>query len=86
MSGMYELRDKYKEAFEKAHGTKLGFMSIFLKASAAALQEIPAINAVIDGSDVSRAPPPVGPAAATTPHAPHCRHHPRSSPFPSFRP
>jgi len=58
MSGMYELRDKYKEAFEKAHGTKLGFMSIFLKASAAALQEIPAVNAVIDGSDVSAAAPP----------------------------
>jgi 2-oxoglutarate dehydrogenase E2 component (dihydrolipoamide succinyltransferase) len=53
MTALFELRDKYKEAFEKAHGTKLGFMSPFIKAAACALQEIPAVNAVIEGGDVS---------------------------------
>ena len=43
---------RHKEEFEKKHGVKLGFMSPFIKASAAALQEIPAVNAVIDGSDI----------------------------------
>jgi hypothetical protein len=53
MSAMYELRDKYKDTFEKTWGVKLGFMSIFVKAAAATLQELPVINAVIDGGDVS---------------------------------
>ena len=52
MSALFELREKYKEAFEKAHGVKLGFMSPFLKAAAAALKEIPAVNAVIEGGDI----------------------------------
>jgi 2-oxoglutarate dehydrogenase E2 component (dihydrolipoamide succinyltransferase) len=52
MSGMFELREKYKDQFEKKHKVKLGFMSIFVKAAASALQEIPAVNAVIDGGDV----------------------------------
>ena len=42
-----------QDAFEKAHGVKLGFMSPFIKAAASALSEIPAVNAVIDGGDVS---------------------------------
>ena len=52
MSAMFELRDKYKDQFEKVHGVKLGFMSIFVRAAAAALKEVPVINAVIDGGDV----------------------------------
>jgi 2-oxoglutarate dehydrogenase E2 component (dihydrolipoamide succinyltransferase) len=46
------LRAKYKEAFEKRHGVKLGFMSLFVKACVAALKEIPAVNAEIDGDDI----------------------------------
>merc|ERR1712070_248990 len=48
MTGIIALRNKYKEQFEKTHGVKLGFMSIFVKAATAALQEIPAVNAYID--------------------------------------
>lgn len=48
MSGIMDLRKTYKDQFEKTHGVKLGFMSAFVKASAGALQEIPAVNAVID--------------------------------------
>lgn len=39
---------RYKDEFEKKHGCRLGFMSAFVKASTAALQEVPAVNAVID--------------------------------------
>jgi 2-oxoglutarate dehydrogenase E2 component (dihydrolipoamide succinyltransferase) len=46
------LRARYKEIFEKKHGTKLGFMGFFAKACVAALQEIPAVNAEIDGNDL----------------------------------
>jgi len=46
------LRTRYKEIFEKKHGTKLGFMGFFAKACVAALQEIPAVNAEIDGGDL----------------------------------
>ena len=53
MSGLFELREKYKDAFEKAHGVKLGFRSPFVAAAAATLKEMPIVNAVIDGSDVS---------------------------------
>lgn len=53
MTALFELREKYKDGFEKVHGVKLGFMSPFIKAAAAALTEIPAVNAVIDGGDVS---------------------------------
>ena len=47
-----ELRAKYKEAFEKSHGVKLGFMSFFVRASIEALKKYPAVNASIDGADV----------------------------------
>ena len=47
-----ELRAKYKETFEKKFGVKLGFMGMFLKASSIALQEMPIVNASIDGDDV----------------------------------
>lgn len=52
MSALFEMREKYKEQFEKVHGAKLGFMSPFIKAAASALQESPVINAVIDGGDI----------------------------------
>mmetsp|Transcript_23931 Transcript_23931/g.59878 ORF Transcript_23931/g.59878 Transcript_23931/m.59878 type:complete len:476 (-) Transcript_23931:1834-3261(-) len=52
MSGIMSLRQKYKDDFQKKHGVKLGFMSAFLKASATALMEIPAVNGVIDGEDI----------------------------------
>ncbi|KAH3858900.1 hypothetical protein DPMN_101544 [Dreissena polymorpha] len=45
------MRNKYKDAFLKKHGLKLGFMSAFIKASAYALQDQPVVNAVIDGED-----------------------------------
>ncbi|KAG5185446.1 dihydrolipoamide succinyltransferase [Tribonema minus] len=48
MSRLMALRGKYKEEFEKKHGVKLGFMSAFVKASADALREIPAVNGYID--------------------------------------
>jgi 2-oxoglutarate dehydrogenase E2 component (dihydrolipoamide succinyltransferase) len=41
------MRNKYKDEFEKKHGQKLSFMSFFIKASVAALQEFPSVNAVI---------------------------------------
>ena len=52
MSGVMELRNTYKDIFEKKHGVKLGFMSFFVKACIHALQEIPEVNAEIDGQDV----------------------------------
>src|SRR3989338_3366367 len=52
MSGIMELRNPYKDQFEKKHGTKLGFMSFFVKACIHALKEIPEVNAEIDGQDV----------------------------------
>jgi 2-oxoglutarate dehydrogenase E2 component (dihydrolipoamide succinyltransferase) len=48
MGPLIEMRNKYKEQFEKVHGVKLGFMSAFVRASSAALQELPAVNGVID--------------------------------------
>ena len=47
-----ELRAKYKEIFEEKFGVKLGFMGMFLKASSIALQEMPIVNASIDGDDI----------------------------------
>ena len=44
------MTSQYKDSFEKAHGVKLGFMSAFVNAATRALQEIPAVNAVIDDS------------------------------------
>jgi len=49
MTNIMQLRNKYKEAFEKKHGAKLGFMSAFVRASSVALKELPSVNAVIDG-------------------------------------
>ena len=52
MGGIMELRNEYKEMFEKKHGVKLGFMSFFVKACCHALMEVPEVNAEIDGTDV----------------------------------
>jgi 2-oxoglutarate dehydrogenase E2 component (dihydrolipoamide succinyltransferase) len=52
MTTVMALRTQYKDAFEKAHGVKLGFMSFFTRAVVAALKEIPAVNAEIDGTDI----------------------------------
>jgi 2-oxoglutarate dehydrogenase E2 component (dihydrolipoamide succinyltransferase) len=52
MSTLIELRKRYKEPFEKRHGVKLGFMGFFVKACCQALEEIPAVNAEIDGTDI----------------------------------
>lgn len=52
MTNVMALRNEYKDAFEKKHGIKLGFMSFFVKATIAALKEIPAVNAEIDGTDI----------------------------------
>ncbi len=53
MSAIMSLRAQYKEAFEKAHnGTRLGFMSFFVRACTEALKRFPAVNASIDGNDI----------------------------------
>jgi len=52
MSGIMELRNTYKDAFEKKHGVKMGFMSFFVKACNHALKEVPEVNAEIDGQDI----------------------------------
>ncbi len=52
MSAAIDLRNRYKELFEKKHGVKLGFMGFFVKASCRALEEIPAVNAEIDGDEI----------------------------------
>ncbi|WP_142849601.1 2-oxoglutarate dehydrogenase complex dihydrolipoyllysine-residue succinyltransferase [Telmatospirillum sp. J64-1] len=52
MTAIMELRNQHKDAFEKKHGVKLGFMSFFVKASITALKEWPAVNAEIDGDDI----------------------------------
>ncbi len=52
MQPVMELRSRYKDAFEKKHGVKLGFSSFFVKAAVLALQKFPVVNASIDGSDV----------------------------------
>ena len=52
MSEVMALRAKYKDAFEKKHGTKLGFMGFFVKACVSALKDVPAVNAEIDGTDL----------------------------------
>ncbi len=52
MSAVMELRNRYKDVFEKKHGVKLGFMGFFTKAVTHALKEIPAVNAEIDGTDL----------------------------------
>ena len=52
MSGVMNLRNQYKELFEKKHGVKLGFMGFFVSACIQALKDVPAVNAEIDGSDL----------------------------------
>lgn len=52
MSAVIALRAKYRDAFEKKHGVRLGFMGFFVKACVAALREFPAVNAMIDGEDI----------------------------------
>ena len=52
MKPVMELRSRYKEAFEKQHGVRLGFMSFFVQASVEALKRFPEINASIDGNDI----------------------------------
>ena len=52
MSAVIAARDTFKDAFEKKHGVKLGFMSFFAKASCLALKDIPAVNAQIQGEEI----------------------------------
>ncbi|WP_299621147.1 2-oxoglutarate dehydrogenase complex dihydrolipoyllysine-residue succinyltransferase [Pelagibius sp.] len=52
MSAVMALRAQYKDSFEKKHGVKLGFSSFFTKAVVGALQELPAVNARIDGDEI----------------------------------
>ncbi|QOT74923.1 2-oxoglutarate dehydrogenase complex dihydrolipoyllysine-residue succinyltransferase [Cupriavidus basilensis] len=52
MKPVMDLRNKYKDRFEKEHGVKLGFMSFFVKAAVHALKKFPLINASIDGNDI----------------------------------
>ena len=52
MTEVMSLRNEFKDLFEKKHGTKLGFMSFFTKACCHALQEVPEVNAEIDGTDI----------------------------------
>ncbi|MYD76431.1 MAG: 2-oxoglutarate dehydrogenase complex dihydrolipoyllysine-residue succinyltransferase [Gammaproteobacteria bacterium] len=54
MKAVMDLRTRYRESFEKAHGTRLGFMSFFVKASVVALRRFPLVNAYIDGTDIVR--------------------------------
>src|SRR5438067_2331273 len=52
MSAAIALRERWRESFEKKHGVRLGFMSIFVKAAIVGLKELPAVNAEIDGEDL----------------------------------
>jgi len=52
MSAVMDMRSQYKDAFEKKHGVKLGFMSFFVKAAVNALKELPAVNASIEGDEI----------------------------------
>ena len=52
MAPVMEMRNKYKDKFEKEHGVKLGFMSFFVKAAVAALKKYPVLNASVDGNDI----------------------------------
>lgn len=52
MKPVMDLRNKYKDKFQKEHDVKLGFMSFFVKAAVAALKKFPVVNASIDGKDV----------------------------------
>jgi 2-oxoglutarate dehydrogenase E2 component (dihydrolipoamide succinyltransferase) len=52
MTALNELRGRYKDAFEKKHGVRLGFMSFFVKACAEALRRFPVVNASVEGNDI----------------------------------
>ncbi|OFW87269.1 MAG: dihydrolipoamide succinyltransferase [Alphaproteobacteria bacterium RIFCSPHIGHO2_12_FULL_45_9] len=52
MTAVMEMRNLYKDVFEKKHGVKLGFMSFFVKAAVNALRELPAVNAEISGDEI----------------------------------
>ena len=52
MTSVMDLRKRFKEGFEEAHGVKLGFMSFFIKAAVEALKEFPVINASVEGDDI----------------------------------
>jgi 2-oxoglutarate dehydrogenase E2 component (dihydrolipoamide succinyltransferase) len=52
MTEAIALRERHRDSFEKKHGVRLGFMSVFLKAAIVALKEMPAVNAEIDGDDI----------------------------------
>src|SRR5207247_4549950 len=52
MQPVIDLRNRYKDRFEKEHGVKLGFMSFFVKAAVHALKKYPIVNASIDGTDI----------------------------------
>jgi len=52
MQPVIELRNRYKDKFEKEHGVKLGFMSFFVKAAVHALKKYPVVNASVDGTDI----------------------------------
>ncbi|MFA6922430.1 MAG: 2-oxoglutarate dehydrogenase complex dihydrolipoyllysine-residue succinyltransferase [Gallionella sp.] len=52
MQPVIDLRNKYKDSFEKKHGIKLGFSCFFVKAAVQALQKFPVVNASVDGTDI----------------------------------
>ena len=52
MGAVMELRKRYRDGFERRHGVRLGFMAFFTKAAVAALKEIPAVNAEVDGDEL----------------------------------
>lgn len=52
LTSVIELRNRYKDQFEKAHGVRLGFMSFFVKAAVESLQRFPVLNASVDGNDI----------------------------------
>ncbi|HSF22331.1 MAG TPA: 2-oxoglutarate dehydrogenase complex dihydrolipoyllysine-residue succinyltransferase [Burkholderiales bacterium] len=52
MQAVIDLRNRYKERFEKEHGVRLGFMSFFVKAAVHALRKFPIVNASLDGADI----------------------------------
>lgn len=52
MQPVMDLRERYKEEFEQAHGVRLGFMSFFTKAAVEALKKFPVVNASVDGTDI----------------------------------
>src|ERR687893_2767435 len=52
MQPVMDLRNRYKDRFEKEHGVRLGFMSFFVKAAVYALKKYPVVNASVDGSDI----------------------------------